>query len=187
VELGGSDVTPYRTTLGTHENVGVVYPHALATRLWFNGISAFDGDIDNATNRLMSTPELIAYFASPTADVTIQIPINAQNPGAPVGIMLNVDNPLNPQNYVTAYLGEYATLEKWVAGVPTALIRVSYTFVADQVLKVIKTGTLYRLSYNGAQMGADQTISDAGIISNTTHALFSTHPTNRIGSTNVQP
>ena len=52
------------------------------------------------------------------------------------------------------------------------------TYVAGATLRVIKDATKYRVYYNNALVGSEQTISDAGIIDNTIHGLFSTYSGN---------
>jgi hypothetical protein len=47
-------------------------------------------------------------------------------------------------------------------------------------LRVIKSGTSYTLYYNNLIVGTTSTISDAGIVDNTKHGLFSTSANNSL-------
>jgi hypothetical protein len=95
------------------------------------------------------------------------------------GVVVNLDSAASPANFVIGYYNRAtgkALLERCVAGTydATPLINITKTYVAGAEVKVIKSGTTYQLYYNGAQVGTDQTISDAGIISNTIHGMFTT-------------
>lgn len=127
---------------------------------------------------LFSTVDVLEY------DVTVRCTISAVNGitiiptprGILGGVVLNLDSASNPQNYVIAWIsGSYVYLEKCVGGAFTTLLNIqSITWGAGKYLQVTKTGTTYKLYYDGIQIGADQTISDAGIISNTRHGLMLT-------------
>lgn len=105
-----------------------------------------------------------------TAQVSLTIPL-----GGTAGMILSLDSPTNPQNFLLAYHnGVSATLLKYVAGAYTSVISDSATYAAGAVLKVVKAGTVVSLFYNGAQVGASATVEDAGVIGNTYAAHFST-------------
>jgi hypothetical protein len=55
----------------------------------------------------------------------------------------------------------------------------SITYSSGAVLRVSKVSTGYRVYYNNAFVN-NATISDAGIVSNTKHGLFSTDPSNTL-------
>ena len=98
--------------------------------------------------------------------------------GGDVGVVACLDSATNPQNYVFATLSQYAGLMyliKVVAGVPTIVdAGTSFTYVAGAALEIRHTAAnTFQVWYNDGQLGADRTISDAGIISNTRHGLFS--------------
>jgi len=78
-------------------------------------------------------------------------------------------------------------LEKNVAGTYTTVQSTAVTYSAGATLRVIKDGTKYRVYYNNALVGTEQTISDAGIISNTKHGLFSTYSGNTFDNFTLWP
>ena len=59
------------------------------------------------------------------------------------------------------------------------MISAETAFSANAELRVIKDGTTYRLYYNDTLIGT-ATISDASIINNTRHGLFSTDVKNTL-------
>jgi hypothetical protein len=76
-------------------------------------------------------------------------------------------------------------LDKYVGGTRTNLIATTAAYVAGATVRVVKNGTTYQLFYNNVQIGTDQTISDAGIISNTIHGLFSTYSGNTLDTVTI--
>ena len=116
-----------------------------------------------------------ATVANVIAETTITKPSSAYITQG--GLVLNLDSTSSPANFVIAYLNGTSSvrLDKVVAGTYTNLIATAVTYSAGAPLKVVKDGNSYSVYYNGAQVGTTQTISDAGIGSNTKHGLFSTH------------
>ncbi len=101
--------------------------------------------------------------------------------GTQAGVVMNLNNTSSPEFFVIAYHdGTNAILEKCVSGTYTTLISTAVGYVAGAVVKIVKSGTTYQLFYNGIQRGTDKTISDAGIISNTKHGIFSTDSANSL-------
>ena len=124
-----------------------------------------------ATEKLTSTGDVIAT-------ARLVVPTRMQG-----GMVINLDSSSNPQNFVAVYLDRNHTtndntifLEKVVAGTKTNLLAVSTTYVEGAPLKIIKSTTTYQVFYNGVQVGADQTIEDAGIVNNTLHMQFASDP-----------
>ncbi len=119
-----------------------------------------------------------------TSDIVAQVELDAVTDGFQAGIVLNLDDKDSPANFVIAYIdlegGDTADLVKYVAGVPTSVISASITYAAGATLVVVKDGTSYALFYNNSKVGSTSTISDAGIISNTAHGLFSTSSSNQL-------
>jgi hypothetical protein len=113
---------------------------------------------------------------SASTDYTVQTDVTLTS-GTQGGIVMNLNSDTSPTNFVIAYHdGINAHLEKGVGGTYTSLINTAATYVPGATLKVIKNGTSYSLFYNGTQVDVTKTISDAGIISNTRHGLFSAAP-----------
>ena len=99
------------------------------------------------------------------------------------GVVTNLDSASSPANFVLAsHDGTVARLTKCVAGTYTELIAIAVTYSAGAIIRVVRlAGTnTYQFWYNGAQVGTDQTISDAGIVNNTYHGLYSTYEGNNL-------
>lgn len=96
--------------------------------------------------------------------------------GAVAGVFCNLDSLSNPQNFILAYWNSLtAKVVKCVAGVYTQLISTGVSNEVGAPFELRRTSpTTYQLWLRGSQRGADQTVSDAGIISNTLHGGFST-------------
>ena len=134
--------------------------------------------VDDASSKVATLSTLFATqnfgVANVTADVDLTIATITQ-----AGLVLNLDSAGTPANFVMAYHnGTKAVLEMCVAGTYTTVITATTAYSANATLRVIKSGTSYSLYYNGAQVGTTHAISDAGIISNTIHGLFSTYSGN---------
>ena len=98
-----------------------------------------------------------------------------------------VDSTSSPLNYLLALVTldkngyQYATLHKVVNGVLTTLITNTYAaFVAGAYLEVRCDGNTISLWYNNVQVGANQTVNDAGILNNKIHGVFSTDGGNKL-------
>lgn len=141
-------------------------------------VGAFAGYMDDVSFKkisLLSMLQLVdAGFANVTATVKATITANTQS-----GVALCFDSDGSPANGVVGYydrVDNHAKLLKLVAGTWTAVIDAAATYISGAVVKVVQTGdTTFQLFYNGVQIGTDVTISDAAIISNTLHGLFSTY------------
>ena len=98
-----------------------------------------------------------------------------------VGLALNVDNASSPQNGVLVYSDGAGNIkvDKIVSGVQSNVATTAFTYSAGARLIVVKNGSEYRVYYNNALVTA-QIISDASIISNTLHGLFSTDASNTL-------
>ena len=122
-------------------------------------------------------------FAAPTATrftgdlvVRARLTIDDTNALYSQGVFCCLDNLTNPLNYVYAFIDPKANykahLFKVVNGTPTYSILAGGTYVSNAWLEIRRVGNVFQLWYNGAQVGADQTITDAGIINNKIHGLF---------------
>jgi hypothetical protein len=105
--------------------------------------------------------------------------------GTPAGVYMCMDNPANPTNMVTClHDGTNVKLSKRVNGTVTDLISTATTYVAGanvEIRRAAGTNT-FQAFYNNSQVGTDQTISDATIIANRYHGMFSTHVQNTANS-----
>ena len=111
--------------------------------------------------------------------------------GTQAGIVTNLDSAATPANFIIVYHdGTSVVTEKCVAGTYTTIATVAAAYSANAPL-VVRT----RLSgsdlsvwvwYNNVYIG-NYTVTDAGIISNTLHGLFSTHADNVCSDVNIYP
>ncbi len=104
-----------------------------------------------------------------------------------VGIVSHLDDKDTPANCVLAYYNRLigkAQLFKLVGGTGTSLINTSATYAAGAQLRLIayESGSdlKLRLYYNGALIGTEQTVSDAGIVDNTRHGIISVDSSNTV-------
>lgn len=82
---------------------------------------------------------------------------------------------VDADNHVRAvHNGTNAQLIKRVSGSDTNVISAAATYSAAAEIRVIREGTAYRLYYNNALVGSQQTISDAVFNSVTKQGLYST-------------
>ncbi len=109
---------------------------------------------------------------------------------APAGVVVRLDSAANPQNFVIGYhegaKRDRAGLAKCVNGSYTQLIYATATHVAGAYVEVRASGSDVSLYYNGAQIGATQTVSDAGIVNNRIHGLFSVYEGNQVDAFSLE-
>jgi hypothetical protein len=140
-----------------------------------------DATIESVSVKELTLNTLFSSVETSTADVVAQVELDTIVDRCASGMVLNLDDVDNPQNFVLAYHnGTRAKLVKCVAGTNTTVIEAVTAYAAGANLVVVKDGTSYALYYNNAQVGATSTISDAGIISNTLHGMFSTYSGNQL-------
>jgi hypothetical protein len=103
------------------------------------------------------------------------------------GIVARLDSTSAPLNYLLAVGSldkngyQYLSLHKVVNGVLTTLIAKTYAaFSAGAYLELRCNGSTIKMYYNNAQVGTDQTVSDAGILNNTIHGVCSTDGGNKL-------
>lgn len=97
------------------------------------------------------------------------------------GVISHLDSTSSPANFIIAYHdgGTSIRMDKCVGGTYTSLVSATTGFVSDAVIEIRALGSnQFECWYNGTKRGLTQTISDAGIISNTRHGLFSTYSSN---------
>lgn len=139
--------------------------------------------VDDISLQNLTLSQLISLHTSSTADVFAGIDL-VVTAGTQAGLALNWDSSSSPANGVVAYHdGTNCKLEKCVAGVWTTVLSVASTYSAGMRLIVSKIGTAYRvytITGGTATLVGSATISDAGIVSNTKHGLFSTDSSNTL-------
>jgi hypothetical protein len=162
----------FRTSLGTFISTG----RRISST--FHYTSSGVSSIDNISLKPLTLSSLFSTVSTADSDVIADAGVTVVT-GTQAGLVLNLDSTSNPQNFVIAYRdGGNVKLEKMVNGVYTTVQTTASTYVAGATLRVIKDGTKYRVYYNNALVGSEQTISDASIISNTKHGMFSTYEGN---------
>jgi hypothetical protein len=139
--------------------------------------------LDDASLKPLVPKELMLTQDTGSATVTAEVAIPAHPMAQPVGVVVRVDDRDDPQNYVVALVGYNTSggtavrLVKCVNGVLTTVMNyTTITWANGAKLRVVASGTTYQVFYNEAQVGADQTIDEATINSNTRHGGFSTNP-----------
>lgn len=140
-----------------------------------------DVTFDNVSIKQLTLNTLFSSVETSASDIICQAELDTVVAGTQAGLVVNLDDKDAPANFVIAYHnGTNARLEKCVAGTYTSVINAAVAYAAGATIQVVKSGTSYSLYYNSAQVGATQTISDAGIVSNTKHGLFSTDSGNQL-------
>ncbi|KKU59050.1 MAG: hypothetical protein UX82_C0029G0001, partial [Microgenomates group bacterium GW2011_GWE1_47_12] len=138
--------------------------------------------VDDTTFKPLTLSSLFSTVSTSDTDVIADANVT-MTAGTQAGLVTNLDDATTPANFLIAYHdGTYVKLDKNVGGTYTNLISVAKTYSAGATLRVItytSSGSLkVRVYYNNALVGSEQTVSDAGIISNTKHGLFSTYEGN---------
>lgn len=107
--------------------------------------------------------------------------------GNPAGIALCLDSVSSPTNYVIATHDGVTTvnIHKCVAGTISLVNSAAgVAYSAGARIGLRRSGTTFTASYDSVD-ATSGTVSDASIISNTYHGLFSTHPTNTLDDVTV--
>lgn len=165
-----------QTVPATYHGVG----RANGVTVGFRASAAAVVDVDNVSCKLLTLNTLFASqnFGRANVDVTVKPTVVANNRA---GLVLNLDSVASPANFVAAsHDGTNAYLSKCVAGVYTNLITAAATYSAGAPLRVVKSGTVYSLWYNGTQVGIDQSVSDISIVSNPRSGLFNVYEGNSL-------
>lgn len=190
--LSGFSVGTFQLQFGTTAAVGVAdasnatfveTQRALGTAVGIKAVGG-TGTVDNVSFLPLNLKDLFSSLVLATQDVIADVAVTSVAAlSTQSGVVVNLDSVSTPANFVIAYIDRglaVARLEKCVAGTYTQVISAAITYSAGAVLRVAKTDTSYSLYYNNVQVGAVSTISDAGIISNLNHGLFSTSPLNSL-------
>ena len=150
----------------------------------YNKVSAASSSLyfDDFSLKKLTTADLPATLETGQANVTVKGNW-AIVKGSHAGVIMNLDSVSSPNNWVVLIQnGSSGNLYLWkcVAGTISQVVASAVTYVAGAAVELRKTAaTTYQMWYNGAQVGADQTISDASIISNTRHGLLSAYNGNQ--------
>jgi hypothetical protein len=154
---------------------------------------AMSGTIDNVSYKPLTLSELFATKNTLLVNVNVSVQLTLSDPATHAcGVVANLDDATNPANFVVGYAFRNGVnidiyLVKCVAGVYTQLVNQAVSYSAGAALRITKSGTTYKVIYNDEQVGIDQTVSDAGIISNKRHGMFSTHEGNSLDNFSLVP
>jgi len=147
--------------------------------------------IDNLSFQPLTLSSLFSTVPTSDKDIVVSTDIISTD-GTQAGIVANLNSASVPTAGVIAYLtrtnattGAKVTLDKfttattWTNLIPATTV----TYVAGAPLKVSTyhsdPNTLkVNVFYNNVQVGTEQTVTDASIINNTSHGLFSTYSGN---------
>ena len=151
--------------------------------------------IDNLSLKPLTASELFSSLESSENEVLVDVDVTLRtdHPNmTAAGLITHLDDATTPANYLVAYHnGTKAQLYKVVGGTYTSLISASKTYSAGARLSIVayRDGADLKVSlyYNNSLAGVQQTISDAGIVDNTIHGLFSTFQNNTLDNFRVWP
>lgn len=175
----GNKMSKTITSTGVSTHTGRATSAILRVRA---GIDPTDMTFDDVSAKQLTLNTLFTDVDDgETSDYLAEVECDTIIANTQAGMVLSLDDKDAPANFVIAYHdGTNAILEKCVAGTYTGVISAAAAYGVGRVLKVHKQGTSFELFYNNAKIGSTSTISDAGIISNTKHGLFSTNSGNQL-------
>lgn len=152
--------------------------------------SASIGDVgafDDISLVQLALSDLLSLISVSCADVFASVNINRGSTAVQCGLAINWDSLTTPANGVIVYCSASVVIvSKCVSGAWSNVSSTSYTYSAGAALVVAKSGTKYRVYYNDAFI-VESTISDAGIVNNTLHGLFSTDANNTLDNFVIYP
>lgn len=180
----GSNVNPrYATIAG--EQVDTNREVTITTAGIRAQSATLDASVDNVSYKAITLSDMFASIVrqkNANIQVNVTLPSSITN-SAQAGAGGWLNSYISPTDFIVAYISASTTsyvlkVEKCVGGVYTTLISAAITYVAGASVKLkgARSGENLLLDayYNGVQVGTQQTVSDAGIIDNTRHGMFST-------------
>lgn len=173
---GGPGITGVTTT----GNYWVTLRVAVTGSVYVTRTAAnLTGAIDNISVKRLTLSSLFSTAAYASANCDLSAAVTRAG-GTQAGLVARLDSATSPANFVIAYLdgGGNVKVDKCVAGTYTNVISGAVTYAAGRVLRLVCSGNSVSAYYNGTQVGSTVTVSDAGIVSNTRHGLFSTYASN---------
>jgi len=139
--------------------------------------------VDDVSAKQLTLASLFSTVPTSDTDVVASADI-VMTAGTQAGIVTNLDSTGTPANFLIAYHdGTNVHLDKNVGGTYTSLINTAATYSSGATFRVVTyhsdpTHLKVRVYYNNALVGTEQEVTDASIIGNTKHGLFSTHSGN---------
>jgi len=183
---GVTNINPHKKHVG--DNIWSF--RALGTSASFKTrINLVTCKIDNVSIKELTLSSLFSSIE--TSKINAQVSVNLTIiAGTQAGLVTNLDDAATPDNFIIAYIdGTNINLDKCVGGVYTNLISVAEASLsANLQIKSYLSGSDLKVSIfvDGVQKGAEQTVSDAGIVGNTIHGMFSTYSENTFDTFRMQ-
>ena len=172
---GGATILPYANSVG----VALWTIRFTSNSIGARASAAQYGEIDNASCVPLTLSSLFstAAYASANCDLSAAITRTA---GTQAGLVARLDSATSPANFAIAYLDGAGNVkvDKCVGGTYTNVISGAVTYGSTKILRLVCSGNSVSAYYDGTQVGSTVTVSDAGIVSNTLHGLFSTYASN---------
>jgi hypothetical protein len=133
------------------------------------------GSVDNVSFKAITLASM--FSVRPYSTHTTTKAMATVVAGTRAGVVANLDSATVPANFVIASHDgvQTARITKCVAGTYTE-VSATVAYVAGAFVEVRRPlgGDIWQMFYNGSQVIADQTISDAAIKAATLHGLFNT-------------
>lgn len=181
--LIGAFVGPNRAANGTYTDV----MRADTTAFGFAADASFAGTVDNVSAQELTLTELIEPVACGTANIVASVALTI-TAGIKCGLVIRLDSESTTANFIiVGYDGSKVRMGKCVAGTYTNLINAAATYSAGANLVVVADGSSVSCFWNNALVGAVQTVSDAGILTNTKHGLLSTGAGAQLDTLQISP
>ena len=172
---GGSTILPYANSIG----VALWTIRFVSNVIGARTAAAQYGEIDNASCVPLTLSSLLSArtYGSANCDLSAAVTRTA---GTQAGFVARLDSATSPANFIIAYLDGAGNVkvDKCVAGTYTNVISGAVTYGSTKILRLVCSGNNVSAYYDGTQVGSTVTVSDAGIVSNTRHGLFSTYAAN---------
>jgi hypothetical protein len=187
-----------RATVGTIAATYTEYPatwrntNAPTDAFNINRAGASGGTVFTIDNLSYKAITLASMFCSVNSRLgnfnLIAPPITVLQNATQSGVVVRLDSATNPQNFVIAYCDGAGNvkIEKCVSGTYTTLSTVVAAYGATKYFSAKATGSSISIYYGTTNFGtliATVTVSDASIVNNTRHGLFSTYSGNQFAGT----
>jgi peptidoglycan/xylan/chitin deacetylase (PgdA/CDA1 family) len=138
--------------------------------------------IDNLSVKTVTYNSLFASHDYGNVDPIICAAIHYAGFGK-AGVVMNLDDPNNPQNYVCVYYdGASIKLSKFLNQAETNIFTFAVSglpggaWIDGELLELRKNGTTYSVYYCGAKVSTSKTIDDTAILDNRYVGLFANAP-----------
>ncbi len=142
---------------------------------------------DDISVKMIVLRDLFATIDTGRSDVNVEVAFTREAlSAAHSGLVACLDSTTSPANFLIAYHSSTRLiLDKCVSGNYNNLISVVTPYVDGQKIRIVKVGDQVSLFYGGVQVGATQTVADAGLVNNTRHGMFSTYVGNKLSQFSI--